>query len=104
MSNGIKYDKGKPRIAEMVVSFREALLELCKVYEFGLEKYGKDNFRELDNGKNRYINAFVRHMIAEKDNPIDDESGLRNSSHMAFNALAYLYFDLKEKENVYCYR
>ena len=92
---GIKYDSNKPRLAEMIISFREALTELCKVYEFGLNKYGKDNFRELDNGKNRYLNAFVRHMVAEKDNPTDEESGIRHSAHMAFNALAYLFFDLE---------
>jgi hypothetical protein len=95
---GIKYDSNKPRLAEMIISFREALTELCKVYEFGLNKYGKDNFRELDNGKNRYLNAFVRHMVAEKDNPIDEESGIRHSAHMAFNALAYLFFDLEKEE------
>ena len=97
---GIKYDSNKPRLAEMIISFREALTELCKVYEFGLNKYGKDNFRELENGKNRYLNALIRHMVAEEDNPVDKESGISHSAHMAFNALAYLFFDLKEgREN-----
>ena len=93
---GIKYDTNKPRLAEMIISFREPLIELCKVYEFGLNKYGKDNFRQLDNGKDRYLNAFIRHMVAAKDSPIDEESGIRHTAHMAFNALACLLFDLKE--------
>ena len=38
---GIKYDEGKPRIAEMILDFKEPLLELCKVWTFGADKYGK---------------------------------------------------------------
>ena len=92
MSNGIKYDEGKPRLAEMVIDFKEPLLELCKVWEFGANKYSKSNWKEVDNGIDRYTNAMLRHLVAEDDKLYDDESKLLHASHIAFNALARLYF------------
>lgn len=92
MGEGIKYDKDKPRLAEMVIDFASPLTELCKVWEFGANKYSKSNWKLVDNGKDRYTNALLRHLVAEEDNPIDDESGLPHAAHIAFNALARLYF------------
>ena len=54
MNEGIKYDSGKAKIGEMLVSFKRSLLEVCKVYEFGFNKYGKDNFKNVENGYTRY--------------------------------------------------
>jgi hypothetical protein len=98
MEVGTKYDEGKPRLAEMLVDFKEPLLALCKVWEFGANKYSKSNWKQVDNGKDRYTNAMLRHLFAEEDNPIDDESLLLHASHIAFNALARLYFILQERE------
>lgn len=92
MSEGIKYDKDKPRLAEMVIDFSTPLLELCKVWEFGADKYSKSNWKLVDNGKDRYTNAMLRHLVAEEDNHVDSESGLPHAAHIAFNALARLYF------------
>lgn len=98
MKKGIKYDTDKPRLAEMLVDFKEPLLALCKVWEFGANKYSKSNWKKVDNGKDRYTNAMLRHLFAEEDNPVDDESGLLHASHIAFNALARLYFILQERQ------
>ena len=95
---GIKHDNGKPRLAEMIIDFKEPLQELCKVWEFGANKYGKSNWKEVENGKNRYTNALLRHLVAEDENLTDDESGLYHCAHIAFNALARMYFILKERE------
>jgi len=92
LSSGIKYDDGKPRIAEMLVDFKGPLLELCKVWEFGANKYSKSNWKEVDNGIDRYTNAMLRHLLAEEDSMVDDESNLLHAAHIAFNALARLYF------------
>ena len=90
--NGIKYDKNKPRLAEMIIDFKEPLESLCQVWEFGANKYGKSNWKQLDNGVERYTNALLRHLIAEDDNLFDDETKLLHAAHIAFNALARLYF------------
>lgn len=100
MLEGTKYDNGKPRIAEMVVDFKIPLEELCKVWEFGADKYEKSNWKKLDNGVCRYTNAMLRHLLAEEDSLTDSESGLLHASHIAFNALARLYFLKKYLEPV----
>lgn len=95
---GIKYDDGKPRLAEMVIDFKEPLIELCKVWEFGANKYSKSNWKLVDNGRDRYTNALLRHLVQEDDCLVDNESKLLHASHIAFNALARLYFIIKNKD------
>lgn len=96
MCEGIKYDSEKPKLAEMFISFAEPLTELCKVYEFGFTKYGKDNWQKLSDGKQRYLNAFCRHMLKSQSEKYDPETGFTHLTHCCFNALAALYFEMKE--------
>ena len=98
MEIGAKYDEGKPRLAEMIIDFKEPLLELCKVGEFGADKYSKSNWKLVDNGRDRYTNAMLRHLVQEDDNPVDNESRLLHASHIVFNALARLYFILQQNK------
>lgn len=97
---GIKYDANKPRLAEMIIDFKEPLIELCKVWEFGANKYSKSNWKLVNNGKDRYTNAMIRHLVAEDNNLYDDESELLHASHIAFNALARLKFILEEEKMI----
>lgn len=95
---GIKYDDKKPRIAEMLLDMREPLLELCKVWEYGANKYTPDNWKRVPDAKTRYTNAMLRHLLAEEESLIDNESKLLHASHIVFNALARLYFTLQERQ------
>lgn len=97
---GVKYDKDKPRIGEMILDFKVPLIELCKVWEYGASKYSKSNWKSLDDGVNRYTNAMLRHLIAEEDSLYDEESNLLHAAHIAFNALARLYFILGEPKTI----
>jgi len=98
MSEGIKFDNNKPRLAEMIVDFAPELEELCKVWEFGANKYGKSNWKQLECAEIRYTNALLRHMVAEeKDGAYDRESKLLHAAHVAWNALARLHFILEGK-------
>ena len=100
METGIKYDKDKPRMAEMIIDFAPELQELCKVWTFGADKYSKSNWKLVENGKERYSNALLRHLMAEDISLCDDESKLLHSAHIAFNALARMHFIIQEiKEN-----
>jgi len=94
---GKKFDEEKPRVAEMIQDFRLALIEVSKVWAFGADKYDKGNWRYLNNAENRYTNALLRHLMAEADNPKDDESELYHAAHVAWNVLARLHFILKNK-------
>lgn len=98
MNEGIKYDSGKVKIGEMFVSFKRSLLEVCKVYEFGFNKYGKDNFKNVENGYTRYTNAMIRHLLKEDSEIYDEETELLHASHCAWNALARLEMLLKQRE------
>lgn len=95
---GIKYDDNKPRIAEMIQDFGPELLALCKVWEFGADKYGKSNWKFVNDGERRYTNALVRHLLAENDSVYDSESYLLHAAHIAFNSLARLHFILQNFE------
>ena len=100
MSEGIKFDKGKPRLAEMLVDFKLPLSEVCRVWEFGANKYNKSNWKHVDNAIDRYTNAMLRHLVAEdipdaedeRHTMVDEESRLLHAAHVAWNALARLYF------------
>lgn len=94
---GIKYDKDKPRVGEMVKDFGPSILEVAKVWAFGADKYEKSNWKLVKNGADRYTNALLRHLIAEEDNPIDAESNLLHATHVAWNALARLWFILNKE-------
>ena len=96
MKEGTKYDDGKLRLAEMIIDFKIPIEELCKVWEFGANKYEKSNWKKLANPIDRYTNAMLRHLLAEETNLVDDESGLLHAAHIAFNALARLHFILLE--------
>ena len=102
MGTGIKFDQDKPRLAEMITDFASELEELCKVWTFGANKYSKSNWKLVENGKERYSNALLRHLMAENVNLYDKESSLLHASHIVFNALARLHFILKEIEGEEC--
>lgn len=97
--DGVKYDEGKPRLGEMIVDFAIPMRELARVWEFGANKYEKSNWKRVDNAIDRYTNALLRHLVAEEECMYDDESGLLHASHIAFNALARLYFIIHRLNN-----
>lgn len=97
MEKGIKYDTGKPRIAEMVIDFADPLIEVSKVWSFGADKYDKSNWKKVYNAIDRYTNAMLRHLIAETDQLRDSESELMHAAHVAWNALARLHFIIQEQ-------
>ena len=72
--------------------------EIVKVYHFGAKKYAPNSWQNLPNGYERYKAAMIRHLVAfEEGETNDNESGLNHIAHMAWNAIAMLYFALKEK-------
>ena len=91
---GIKYDTGKPRIYEMIEDFKEPLIEVSKVWAFGANKYTKHNWAYVDNAEDRYSNALLRHML--EGDAKDSESEILHAAHVAWNALARLYFIIQK--------
>jgi hypothetical protein len=96
---GNKFDDGKPQ-AGLLVSFAPALEEIAKVATFGADKYGRDNWLKVKNGKLRYFDAAWRHRLEGMGDfdSIDKESGCLHLAHEIWNMLAVLTIHLSQKK------
>ena len=89
---GSKHDSGKPLMGAVPPN---ALLAVAKVLTFGAEKYGRGNWRQVDNAETRYLDAALRHINAyQRGEAADPESG---ESHLA-HAVCSLMFMLELQE------
>lgn len=76
----------------------EVLEEVVKVYTFGAEKYAENSWQNLENGKERYYAALMRHLVAwRKGETKDEESQLHPLSHVIWNAIALLWLEMNNK-------
>lgn len=95
---GIKWDHDKERWDLLPLSL---VLLIVKCYTFGAKKYAPNNWAKVEDGYNRYKAALLRHLVAfESGEVIDPESGLPHLAHMAWNAIAVMYFGLLEHKLV----
>jgi len=93
---GFKLDQDK--LSYTILPFT-ALTEVVKVLEFGKQKYAKDNWQKVANGKERYLDAAFRHLVAYiEGETIDKESGLHHLAHATCCLLFILWFDLTNKK------
>jgi hypothetical protein len=93
---GTKHDEGKPRL-ELVP--REGIEEIAKVFAFGAEKYGENNYRGGIN-YSRLVGAALRHVYAfMSGEDKDPETGL---SHMAHAGCCCLMLLQMEQERDDC--
>ena len=59
--DGIKHDSKKPK---MNLLPPKAIVEVAKVLTFGAQKYGPENWKELEDLQNRYLAGALRHIFA----------------------------------------
>lgn len=86
---GVKLDTGKGRAWQCLLAyFPRALQGVCKVSDFGAEKYCVNGWSSVEDGHIRYSDALVRHLLEEQVSPYDNDSGLHHDLHIAWNALA----------------
>lgn len=84
--SAVKHDGGKPMIS---LVNRRAIEEEARVMMFGLQKYGRDNWRG-GMAFSRCIDAGLRHLHAFADGEdLDEETGLSHLAH-ARCCLAFL--------------
>lgn len=83
---GIKYDSDKPDYS-LIPPY--SLDEMVKVLTHGQEKYSRDNWRKLADGKHRYFAAAQRHLWAMmRGEKFDPDSGFHHAAH----AMCCLFF------------
>lgn len=82
---GKKYDSGK--IDWTLLPF-SSLEDAVRVLMFGAEKYDRENWKLVKNGRQRYTAACLRHLLKHMDGEeFDPETGLRHTAHAMVNLL-----------------
>jgi len=90
---GIKHDQGKLRYDLLPADALEAIVE---VLTHGANKYGDNNWQELEDFDNRYHAAMMRHQEKKRQGEFRDiDSGLLHSAHVATGAIFQLWKDLQ---------
>ena len=92
---GAKLDAGKNK-AGLLSDFSLALLAVAEVGTHGAEKYSRGGWQSVPNGLERYTDAAWRHLLKERQDHTDEDSGLSHAAHMAWNALARLELILRQ--------
>lgn len=99
MSESVKNDVRDDKLRWDLLPL-QLIKKIVEVYHFGAKKYGPNTWQNLDNGYNRYKAAMFRHLTAfEEGEFYDQESKLPHLAHMAWNAIALLYFSLKTEKH-----
>lgn len=95
LEQDMKFDTDKPDWSMLDLSTIE---EIVKVYNFGALKYQRDSWKTLNNGKDRYFSALLRHLAAwQRGEELDKESNMRHLAHAAWNVIALMYLTKGEK-------
>ncbi|QBP32932.1 gp32 [Shigella phage Buco] len=95
----LKYDQGKPRMSLLLSGCPLALEAVGQVLTFGAQKYEAHSWQTVDNGRERYESALMRHLLAiGKGEDRDSESGLHHLAHAACNALFILELELRKQQ------
>ena len=92
--NGVKFDQEKVKMQLLDPTFLE---EVAKVFTFGAEKYGENNYKKGLH-VSRCLGALDRHLKSFKvleDN--DPETGLSHLAHAAC-CLQMIYYNYKNKQ------
>lgn len=88
---GKKYDTKKPRFSLIP---QGTLFQVVNVLEHGATKYGFENWKLVDNARQRYFDATQRHLNAwwhgEK---IDPDTGENHLAHAICSLMFLLYMD-----------
>lgn len=96
---GAKLDSGKI-YAGILDDFSLALVAVAEVGTFGAKKYTRGGWQSVPDGEVRYRDAMWRHLLKERHEEFDSDSGLRHMAHRAWNALAELEILLRKQNEV----
>lgn len=98
--SGLKFDGGKP---DYTLVPWPAMEEVVKVLGFGAQKYDRDNWRKVDNAKQRYQAAAFRHMAAyASGQQKDPETGLSHMAHVGCCVLFLVALEQAEEHAAAC--
>lgn len=94
---GEKHDGGKRRWSLLPWA---QLAWIVDVLEYGARKYSPDNWKHIENGRQRYYDALLRHVTDWwEGKPNDSESGLPHLAHAGCCLLFLMWFDENGEKN-----
>ena len=95
--NGLKLDNGKPRHSLLP---KGSISSIIAVLEFGAKKYEANNWQKVNNAKERYYDAAMRHIDSWwNGEKFDQETGIHHLAHAATNLFFLKWFDDKDNNN-----
>lgn len=90
-NKGLKYDQGKQR---WDLLDWDIVCGIVDILTYGSEKYAPNSWQYVENAKERYFSALMRHLIAWRKGEIkDSESGRSHLYHVACNLMFLKHFD-----------
>lgn len=101
-SPGAKGDAGKLQAWLFMSGFSKALREVAKVTTKGAEKYTRGGWETVENGKERYMEAFGRHLLDLGEGQVFDNGpnglgpDIYHKASLIWNLLASLELELRE--------
>lgn len=94
---GRKFDSGKIQYG---LTPPHAFREVVNVLTIGAKKYAPNNWKYVENARERYFDALQRHVWAwQMGEEIDDEYGTPHLAHAICCLLFLLEMDLKPMDN-----
>jgi hypothetical protein len=97
-TEGVKHDEDKPKFSLMKP---DALMEMVAVLTYGAKKYSPDNWKHLENARQRYFDAANRHLWqwygGEEKDP---ESGLHHLAHAMSSLMFLMQMDIDAQESL----
>lgn len=101
----IKYDEGKEDLLATIQGFILPLIEVSRIYNYGIRIYGLHNWQNLD--EDRIKKAALRHLIAVCcGSPLNEEKEkdgttitFYHAAQLAWNALALCWFAIRKTKN-----
>ena len=96
---GVKHDQGKMKFSLLKYN---AFMEMLKVINYGAEKYSPDNWKLLENSRERYFDAANRHLWAWwSGERYDPESKLHHLAHAMSSLLFIIEMDKLEESKMF---
>ena len=94
--SGMKHDAGKP--LWWLLPWEE-IEDVVKILTFGAKKYKPNNWRKVDGGEERYLNAALRHISAiGKGEYLDKETKSPHYAH-AICSLLFAFWHSRGRAN-----
>jgi hypothetical protein len=101
VTSGIKYDKAKPIVGDLLRVFSNTLMAIGDCMTYNAKNHPEpDDWKNLDNAQRRLTNAMIRHLLKYMSGKeLDEDDNIPHLVHVAWNALAVCELYLERRNN-----